>query len=529
MQAIQASRPVPDNETHSYEEDLPWLRAQMLRRLVAVSAATGLAWFVVLTAFLEVFDLRTWPGPLFLLSVCGLAYWLMDRWGTLAVTLLYIAGLTLTLVLVGVTYHVAWVYLLLALPAGVASLLIHPNAGFATAGALAALALGRQFLALATVPVSGETLWLAALFTFLVAMVLWVAVYPLRTTMEWAWKSYDQAQKQTAAAQEHRAELARTYKDLDQAYRRLESTAKELEQARHIADEARRLKAEFATNISHELRTPLNLIIGFSEMLAMASHTYSDEPLPAAYRGDVQAIYRNARHLSNLIDDVLDLSQIEAGRMGLTREPVSIANVIAEAVHTVGQLLQAKGLSLTVDAGEQIPPVQADRTRIRQVLINLVSNATRFTDQGGIAVRAGAERGEGHGRSQRHGHWDCRSGPAQGFRGVQATGRLHAAPPRGQRPRPDHQQEVRRAPRGAHVGAERAGPGHYVLFQPAAAARVGPRSLSCRPGCLDALLGHPRRPAHGGGSRPRSRDRAPFPALPGRLSGGAGFRPRAGA
>jgi len=228
----------------------------------------------------------------------------------------------------------------------------------------------------------------AIAYTILMATLLWVALYPLRTTFEWAWHSYEREREQTEAARTHRAELARALANLDIAYRRLETMNIELERARQAAVEARRLKAEFAANISHELRTPLNLIIGFSEMMILSPQSYDNQPLPPAYRGDVQSIYRNAKHLSQLIDDVLDLSQIEAARMGLVKEPISLAQIIEEATTTVAQLFKSKHLSLNVQVPAGLPTIDVDRTRVRQVLINLLNNAARFTDQGGVTVSA---------------------------------------------------------------------------------------------------------------------------------------------
>jgi nitrogen-specific signal transduction histidine kinase/CheY-like chemotaxis protein len=184
--------------------------------------------------------------------------------------------------------------------------------------------------------------------------------------------------------------LQRTIKSLDHAYQRLEVTNQELARVREAALDARRRKAEFVVNVSHELRTPLNLILGFSQMMARAPDTYGT-PLPPAYREDAEAIYRNAQHLSALVDDVLDLSQIEAGRMGLHKTVVPMADVVAEAVATVAGLVQRTHLDLQIDLPPDLPDGYVDRTRIRQVLINLLSNAVRFTDQGGITIRGRAD------------------------------------------------------------------------------------------------------------------------------------------
>lgn len=375
-----------------YQDDLLWLRVSALRRLMTAGLALGLLWYAYVAGWLEIVSLRAWSGPMTLVGFSALAHRLLARRGFVPAACIYVAGAALSVLLAAWAYGNASVLLLLSLAVGVAGLLIGPGASFlaatTTAGALAASVL------LPPAPLLPPSLaWLTGLAAFLMAFLLWVAMYPLRMTLHWAWASYERARQQTEALREHRAQLSRALKDLDLAYRRLETMAVELERARKAADEARRLKAEFAANISHELRTPLNLIIGFSEMMAMAPHTYG-EPLPANYRGDVQAIYRNAKHLSNLIDDVLDLSQIEAGRMGLVKEPISIQAVVAEAISTVSHLFESKKLSLTTEIPGDLPWIPADRTRVRQVLINLLNNAARFTDQGGVTITVAADNRE---------------------------------------------------------------------------------------------------------------------------------------
>ena len=123
-------------------------------------------------------------------------------------------------------------------------------------------------------------------------------------------------------------------------------------------------------------------------MMVIAPHTYEGETLPEGYRGDVQAIYRAACHLSGLVDDVLDLAEVEAHRMALDKEWLELGGVVDEAIATVVTLFKDRGLSLTADIPRDLPPLYADRTRVRQVLINLLTNAARFTSVGGATVRA---------------------------------------------------------------------------------------------------------------------------------------------
>jgi nitrogen-specific signal transduction histidine kinase/CheY-like chemotaxis protein len=162
---------------------------------------------------------------------------------------------------------------------------------------------------------------------------------------------------------------------------------------RNSAEEARKTKELLVANISHELRTPLNMIIGFCEMIVQAPDVYS-QALPRKLMADLDVILRNSQHLSRLVDDVLDLSQIDAGEMALTRERVSLEEVIDSAAVAVRPLFESKGLYLKHRLAPDLPQVFCDSTRICQVVINLLSNAGRFTSQGGVTICARREDGD---------------------------------------------------------------------------------------------------------------------------------------
>ncbi len=216
----------------------------------------------------------------------------------------------------------------------------------------------------------------------------WLITQPALSTLTWSWAGYAEATRARQELERHQGELNQALQSLNVAQHRLEQLNQELSWARDTANEARHLKAEFAANISHELRTPLNHIIGFSDVMVNAPETYDGEPLPESYREDVQAIYRSAQHLAKLIDDVLDLSQIEADRMGLAKTWLNLAEIVDEATAVVIRFLQSKRLFLEIKLDPNLPRVLVDRTRIRQVMINLLGNATRFTESGGITIGA---------------------------------------------------------------------------------------------------------------------------------------------
>jgi signal transduction histidine kinase/CheY-like chemotaxis protein len=224
----------------------------------------------------------------------------------------------------------------------------------------------------------------------LTALVAWRASRGLHEALRSAEVSAQQARQHASEARQHRAELHRTLTSLDLANYQLQKANTELFYAREIADEALRFKAEFAAHISHELRTSLNLILGFSETMSFAQHSYGVK-LPAPYLRDITEVYRNSRHLLSLIDDILDLSKLDAGRMGLHLEETDTDPLIAETVAMIQPLMETRGLKLIIDRAELLPAVLLDRSRIRQVLLNLLSNATRVTAQGHIAIRVRTE------------------------------------------------------------------------------------------------------------------------------------------
>ncbi len=221
----------------------------------------------------------------------------------------------------------------------------------------------------------------------------WLVGRPTRSALDWAWRSYLLTLERTEELRERQSDLARLAKSLDETCEKLEEMNDALARARRAAEDARRLKAEFAAAVSHELRTPLNLIVGFCETMMHAPHAYDGQTLPPRYRDDLEIIHRNADHISRLIDDVLDLSQVEAHRMALDKDWTSLTQIARDAISTIGPLYKRLGLELALDAPTDFPPAFVDANRIRQILINLLSNAARFTSRGGVTIRLAVEKG----------------------------------------------------------------------------------------------------------------------------------------
>ena len=145
-----------------------------------------------------------------------------------------------------------------------------------------------------------------------------------------------------------------------------------------------KLKSQFLANMSHELRTPLNSIIGFSRVIMKGI----DGPVTDLQTQDLSAIYNAGQHLLKMINDILDISKVDAGKMEMAFEDINIVDIITSVMSTARGLVKDKSIELVTAIEDDLPIVYADPTRIRQILLNLLSNAAKFTDEGRISITA---------------------------------------------------------------------------------------------------------------------------------------------
>jgi signal transduction histidine kinase/DNA-binding response OmpR family regulator len=202
-------------------------------------------------------------------------------------------------------------------------------------------------------------------------------------------------QRAKVAAEEARERIHQTNDQLEEANRtleaRVEDRTKLLAKAVKDAEEASKAKSSFLAKMSHELRTPLNAIIGYSEMLQEDARDDGDTRTAE----DLDKVLNAARHLLGLINDVLDISKIEAGKMELFLETFPLPAIIREVAATVSPLIGKKGNKLALEFPEDIGTMHADATKLRQMLLNLLSNASKFTEQGTITLRVSRLAGMG--------------------------------------------------------------------------------------------------------------------------------------
>jgi len=361
------------------EKDLEELRQRYLMLLLVVGLAT--LWLVCMR-FLSgnrAWE-RTWPVVCSaLVGVLGSSL-LCRRHFLLAACLL---AMSLATALLFEIWLVSWTLPLALLPALVVlvTAVSTPLALVTTAYALAGLLLLGHTRTLAT-PIAQ----VASLSLIAVPLAAVAASRRFHTAFAWARAAALRAEETAEEARSRREEAMKAMSAMHNAYYLLRRTNHALAQAQAELLEARRLKTEFVNTVSHELRAPLNYIVGFSELMVNSPEIYGNTPWPPGLRQDLEEIYRSSSHLARLIDDILDLAQIEAQRMILNREPVKLSTIAHEAAQMVRPWAERKGLSLQETLDGTLPPLYLDRTRMRQVVLNLLNNAIRFTEQGHIRI-----------------------------------------------------------------------------------------------------------------------------------------------
>ncbi|HRJ43840.1 MAG TPA: ATP-binding protein, partial [Caldilineaceae bacterium] len=327
----------------------------------------------------------TLPVALLVLAMAGLAGLLMG-WRQTAGAWAVLVGLSLTTLLLRYWLGLEGSLVLLTIPATLGLLLLGHRSGLLIT-ALCTLLLGWLWTA-GLLPFQEGSLTLVVIW--LVALVYWGTFRAVAERVGWSWSHYRAAQEALDEVRANRGQLHQTLDDLAHANGQLGLMNRRLAAAQMAAEEAHKTKAAFVANVSHEFRTPLNMIIGLSDLLIEAPHVYGSQ-LPAELLEDLEIVRRNTQHLLAMVNDVLDLSQIEANRLALHRERVGLAAVVERAAAVVRPLLAKKGVELRLHLPRHLPDVYCDSNRVRQVLVNLLSNGARHTETGYVAIEVDAD------------------------------------------------------------------------------------------------------------------------------------------
>lgn len=219
-----------------------------------------------------------------------------------------------------------------------------------------------------------------------VAVLMELILNQIHSNLTWYHKRYQTALINEQIIRENEIKLELLVNNLKDYKRYLSETNISLIQARDEAEQARTVKQNFVQNVSHELRTPLNLIIGFSETMINSPQSYGEVNWTPDLRGDIECIYQNSQHLKALIDDILDMASLENKKYEVELASVNLNSLIHEVVLITENAYKSKGLFLETDLSPRIKQVRGDAIRLKQVLLNLLSNALKYTTHGGVKI-----------------------------------------------------------------------------------------------------------------------------------------------
>lgn len=374
------SSPSPDIKPPDFSDHLLDFRIEIVRRAsLVVMLITGLAAWMVMS--LNPFPVWAFLILLVLMGLAALAHRFADDYPRPARYGLFISLLAGVLGLMSVNFE-GWLPFV-ALPVILLSSILVERGEFIAGGCLLALTAGLTWLGWREYP-----LLAFAVALFLTVAIAWVVIFMLNTTLSWYQVTLDQSNRLLKETREHRGELSKALKNLTLANELQRRTERELIQARKSAEEARILKEKFAAKVSHELRTPLALIAGFSEVMYNSPEIYGDVTWTPTMRRDIAQVYHNSHHLLALVDDILNLSRFEMTGFTISLEEANLNDLLNETAEIAADLFRGPAVRFWTRLPPALPILRIDRTRIRQVILNLINNARRFTESGEVQLTA---------------------------------------------------------------------------------------------------------------------------------------------
>lgn len=247
------------------------------------------------------------------------------------------------------------------------------------------LMVGMPFVITGELPITEGGIF-AFLLMALSALLVTQVSGELYSIAQWAIDSYRKERETANKLHDSRLEVERSLLKQKNLTLQLQTINVQLDEAREAAELAKQFRGQFLANMSHELRTPLNAIIGFSETMLNFPMMYNNTSLPDDYRNDLERIFNSGKHLLRIINDILDISKIDVGRLEIEIQPVELGPVFDSLLETAQGLISGKPIKLISTVPSHLPQVLGDPLRVRQVLINLYSNAAKFTDEGSITL-----------------------------------------------------------------------------------------------------------------------------------------------
>ncbi|MBE2268418.1 MAG: hypothetical protein IAE80_09330 [Anaerolinea sp.] len=383
---------VPSNQ--EFATEVKFDRLKMLWRMTLI-LAIGMGWLVLNAGMLQKEEILQPLIPVAIIVIGTLltrTFLLRNDYTSAA--WVYIAGCLAALCVVLMINDLPMINIwsfFFALIVFVVGLLLPPANTLLLAVISAALLTGIPAIMFGGLAYMGAPQIAAIAMVFLAAVIAMQVTGDLYQIAEWALLNYQRERRVAGELYDSRQEVEKSFVRTRALSERLQETNSELAAARAAAEEAKHFRGQFLANMSHELRTPLNAIIGFSETMLKFPAMYDGVKLPTAYEADLQQIYTSGKALLNLINDILDLAKVDAGKLDIRIEPLDLKPIINSVLSTASGLLAGKPIRLEADLPESIPLVYADEARVRQVLLNVYSNAAKFTDRGSIKIAVKAE------------------------------------------------------------------------------------------------------------------------------------------
>jgi len=336
-------------------------------------------------------SLLTWKYLLSIFFPFPILAWYVHRHHPNLGTLILSLSLSGFIFLCEIWLHAPLSLYFLALPIVIATISSSLLSGVKTAGV-------ETFLLVLFAVVQGRSIGLT-LFIF-PAVAVWatlgvitVIYRPIYDCLDWYNRRFMESRREEEEMRSQRMEQSLLIEDLDYANRQMALLNNKNQMLRQLAEQAQQSKASFLARVSHEFRTPLHIIISLTDLLMDTPDLYGAE-IPPDLLEDIKIVNRNCDHLAYLVDDILDLSRTEAGQLTLHREWTDISALANEAVDIVKPLLKKKDLFCHLNTDLPDQKVYCDPTRIRQVVLNLLGNAVRYTEKGGISIRILSENGQ---------------------------------------------------------------------------------------------------------------------------------------
>lgn len=366
------------------DSNLQEIQKETFFTILIVMTIVGATLLYILLLGLQdgLFDLDAYwwlPSSLVLLT-CAISYKLYKRDYFRPAAYIFIGGLIISVNSFALwpnsDYRHAHIYLLILVVA-LAGVLIDPGRA-------------AQAAAFAVVVTVGWAIYLNGAFSWQIlkpllmplgmtcamAIISWLNSNQLITTAQWALYSQRRTEQRSQ-------ELFESQQELQKAYQLLETTNYRLKQAEVAATEASELKTRFIRNLSHELRTPLSAIINFSYILSQGYHGQ----VTKEQSDYLMRVHDSGELLLEIVNDLLDLAKIESGQMSLFLEVIDVADVGVSVMNTISGVVADKPIELRQEIEDNLPKVKCDATRLRQVLMNLLGNAAKYTDEGTITLR----------------------------------------------------------------------------------------------------------------------------------------------